>query len=326
MEAAKERIRLVEANGSTLLDLSNLGLTQYPKLPLNINTLILNDNKFTTLPELTTQLTDLYIDNNELSEIDELPINLELLSCVNNKITKIENIPDSLKLLDCRYNLLINEPAVPKMCKSFIRPIKLTKPQETATPETATTEILDVPEGAENSLTDEEIKDGNALVDFHDELKHERYYLKSTYDSLKTPKLNPQTRQLIKETKAYIARVKKTLKNTKTIVKTAPKPSTSTAVKPVSSISKPNETMLVAPESENSISMEEIKDGDTLVDFQDESKHQRYYLKSTFDRLPTPKLNPQTRAPITNTKVYIAKVNTSLKKGGKRAVSRKKRI
>lgn len=67
--------------------------------------------------------------------------------------------------------------------------------------------------------------------------------------------------------------------------------------------------------SENSISLNDIETGDHLVDFDGEASHQRYYLKSTYDKLmKTSGKNPQTRNPIRNAKNYTAKI----KKGGRR--------
>jgi hypothetical protein len=59
--------------------------------------------------------------------------------------------------------------------------------------------------------------------------------------------------------------------------------------------------------------MEEIKDGEAMVDFQDEFENGRYYKESTFPKLN--RKNPFTRKAIAKYSKYTAKVAD---KGGKR--------
>jgi len=259
MEQANERIRLAVKNGSTILDLSDLGLHNSPKIPDNIEILNLSDNNISDLPILPSKLTDLYIDNNQITDVGTLPENLILLSCVDNDITGFSDLPSKLEVLDCRNNYLKGEPEIPKGCKLFIFPSKyhekpvhndvvkpkhenvkvvvnepvndnnsnLVKKASTAkkiTPVVSTEKPkqeekhnnstkfteLEVPEGSENIISYNDIKDGSHLVDFEDESKHQRYYLKSTYDSLmKKDKLNPFTKNPIKNAKNYTAKIKK---------------------------------------------------------------------------------------------------------------------
>jgi len=310
MEEAKKRINTAETEAMKILDLSDLNLDICPEIPEQITFLILNNNNLTKLPALPENLSDLYVDNNRLTEITDLPEQLELLSCVNNNLSRFEDLPDTLQILDCRNNYFKSEPDVPKHCKLFIHPSKVftTKPNpESNFPE------LEVPEGSENSITTNSITDGDHLVDFQDESEKERYYLKTTYDSLKgNPKINPHTRNPITNAKNYTAKITK---------QTQVKPVSHIPIKPVvqspaQPVSAPRFPLLEVPEgSENSISLNDIEDGAHLVDFEGEATHQRYYLKSTYDKLmKTTGKNPQTRNPIRNAKNYTAKI----KKGGRR--------
>jgi hypothetical protein len=193
-------------------------------------------------------LTDLYIDNNQIADVGTLPENLVLLSCVDNVISSFSELPSTLEVLDCRNNYFKKEPEIPKNCKLFIHPSKyhektvesvvskpalvndnqgenLVKKASTAEkvetekkrqniskpkPVTSSFPVLEVPEGTENSISYNEVKDGTHLVNFEDESKHQRYYVKSTYDSImKRDKLNPFTKNPIKNAKNYTAKIKK---------------------------------------------------------------------------------------------------------------------
>jgi hypothetical protein len=143
-----------------------------------------------------------------------LPLQLEVLSCVNNRITELENLPDTLNLLDCRYNFIKVAPTVPKHCQLFSSPtLDVSKYADLYTAPAIevnnSLEFLNVPTGAEDIITYDEIKSGDKLADFEGEAQHDRYYLKSTFNSLPTPKINPETRKAIKKVKIYTARLKK---------------------------------------------------------------------------------------------------------------------
>lgn len=67
---------------------------------------------------------------------------------------------------------------------------------------------LEVPEGAENTITREKIENGNNLVDFEDELGFKRYYLESTYDDImRMRKQNPYTRKPIVNARYHTAKI-----------------------------------------------------------------------------------------------------------------------
>ncbi len=63
-----------------------------------------------------------------------------------------------------------------------------------------------IPAGSSNVISYENIKEGNAMVNFHNEFKQERYYKKNTYDKLKE-KTNPYTRKPIEEITQYKAHI-----------------------------------------------------------------------------------------------------------------------
>lgn len=312
MEEAKKRIKMAEDEAMKILDLSDLGLTVCPEIPEQITFLILNNNKLTTLPALPENLSDLYLDNNRLSEIKDLPEQLELLSCVNNNLSRFDDLPDTLQILDCRNNYFQSEPNVPKHCKLFIHPSKVYAAKPNPIPinpaPSGKFPVLKVKSGSENTIMEDEIKSGDHLVDFQGESQKERYYLKSTYDSLKgNPKSNPYTRKPIINAKNYTAKIIKP----KQPVAAVPAVKAAAAVP----VSASNPELEVPAGSENSISLNDIKAGDHLVDFEGEAAHQRYYLKSTYDNLMrTSGKNPSTRNPIRNAKNYTAKI----KKGGQR--------
>jgi len=58
-----------------------------------------------------------------------------------------------------------------------------------------------------NAITYNSIINGEKMVNFHDEFKHNRFYKKSSFNSLKIPKKNPFTSKEIQEAVEYEARV-----------------------------------------------------------------------------------------------------------------------
>lgn len=69
---------------------------------------------------------------------------------------------------------------------------------------TAIVETRVVPPGAKNTITEENIQDGNLMVNFAGESEYGRFYKKSTYNSL-NPKIHPYTRQPITHARTYRA-------------------------------------------------------------------------------------------------------------------------
>lgn len=74
---------------------------------------------------------------------------------------------------------------------------------------------LEIPEGTENAISFEIIKDGDRIVDFDNESSFNRYYLESTYNELiRRKQPNPHTRKAIKEESYHTARIKKPVAST----------------------------------------------------------------------------------------------------------------
>jgi ankyrin repeat protein len=66
---------------------------------------------------------------------------------------------------------------------------------------------LNVPKNAENAVMLSEIKNGNSMINFHDESKQGRYYTEKTFKGLRGK--NPFTREKISRVKKYTAKIKK---------------------------------------------------------------------------------------------------------------------
>jgi Leucine-rich repeat (LRR) protein len=97
-----------EYNTTTILDLSNQGLTELPDLSMYINLKILycKFNNFTTLDNLPINLEYLVCSHNKLTSLDFLPPTLKKLDCRFNYITELDNLPSTLEELDCSFNKL----------------------------------------------------------------------------------------------------------------------------------------------------------------------------------------------------------------------------
>lgn len=227
MEQAIERIKLAEKNGSTILDLSDLGLYDTPKIPNNIEILILNDNNLSELPILPVKLTDLYVDNNQIADVGTLPEGLVLFSCVDNEISSFSELPNSLEILDCRNNYFKSKPEVPKKCKLFIIPSKYheepiktiepvkpsdpVKPSEPVKPVTSLGAVRNVPEGERDGLNEEEIKEGDKMIDLP-QVDVPVHGKRTSYDFGPYFKNDGTARKWISERKTH-PMTRKTLKN-----------------------------------------------------------------------------------------------------------------
>ena len=105
MDIALQRIQRYDPKKDTILDLSQLGLTQLPKLPDLVFNLDCSHNELTDLGSLPSTLKDLNCMYNKLSQIKNLPHYLDILDCSNNELTKLE-LPFGLKRLYCYHNKL----------------------------------------------------------------------------------------------------------------------------------------------------------------------------------------------------------------------------
>jgi Leucine-rich repeat (LRR) protein len=90
-------------DSSALLDLSQLGLTELPKIPSNCQRLDCDVNKLTVLPELPN-CRELHCSNNRLIVLPELP-NCWMLYCQGNLLTVLPELPNC-RILLCHGNLL----------------------------------------------------------------------------------------------------------------------------------------------------------------------------------------------------------------------------
>lgn len=87
------------------LDLTRLGLTEIPELPINIQRIWLQDNKIKNIYMLPPQLTFLNLSSNELEFIDtDLPETLTYLLVQRNKLQCLPYLPDSLEIINMSYN------------------------------------------------------------------------------------------------------------------------------------------------------------------------------------------------------------------------------
>jgi len=106
MEDARKRVRNWT---SGLLDLSWLGLTELPELPVRLQDLYCQGNLLTRLPDiLPASLTTLCCNNNQLTRLpDTLPTGLTELDCSHNRLTRLpDTLPAGLTLLCCSNNQL----------------------------------------------------------------------------------------------------------------------------------------------------------------------------------------------------------------------------
>jgi len=114
LDVLKYRLRECRKSKFTYLDLSHLGITEFPKLKKwkyydelkNLKFLFLNNNKLTICDEALkkfTKLEVLDISTNQIKEITFFPKSLIEFVCHNNNLKRIPS-HDNLKKLDCSSN------------------------------------------------------------------------------------------------------------------------------------------------------------------------------------------------------------------------------
>ena len=226
-----------------ILILSDNNLSELPLLPSKLTDLYIDNNQITDVGTLPENLVLLSCVDNDISSFSELPSTLEVLDCRNNYFKSEPEIPKNCKLfiLPSKYHkeekdeakLVKNKPESENenkeensnLVKKASSATKVETEQKTpnfpkplsavSKPKTSTYPELEVPEETENAITYNDVEDGSHLVDFEGESKHQRYYLKSTYDSLmKKDKRNPFTKNPIKNARNYTAKIKKGGKRT----------------------------------------------------------------------------------------------------------------
>lgn len=97
---AATRLRDAIANAETELDLSDLGLTDLPRLPGHVEELFVNFNRLTRLPQLPPGLTALNCGHNpDLRALPALPGSLRQLLCIGTGLTELPGLPPALATL-----------------------------------------------------------------------------------------------------------------------------------------------------------------------------------------------------------------------------------
>jgi Leucine-rich repeat (LRR) protein len=125
-------------NPLEILNLSELGLTELPKIPSDCQKLWCFRNKLTVLPELPN-CRQLYCGRNQLTILPELP-NCQILNCFGSQTTVLPKLPncrelycgsnkltvlpklDHCQILDCHNNQLTVLPELPncqRLCCSY---------------------------------------------------------------------------------------------------------------------------------------------------------------------------------------------------------------
>ena len=109
-----QRIKKWLKDTTQTLDISDLGLTEWPKQLVGkehlIKTLNCHNNKLTSLPKDITKLKTLYCGDNKLTSFPNNLTNLKTLCCFNNKLTSLPNDLTKIEILSCWNNKLKSLP------------------------------------------------------------------------------------------------------------------------------------------------------------------------------------------------------------------------
>ena len=223
--------------GLDQLNCTDNQLTVLPELPARLTQLWCFNNKLTTLPELPAGLTELRCYDNQLTMLPDLPAGLTKLDCRNNPFPpalqaildryefdegqlsyKEEHMPDLIRDVNA-YNAeqraRVPVPPAPRAAARAAARDAARAVQAPAlaprvqTPRAPPSRFLYIPRGKQNTIMYNDIKDGNNMVTWSQNvfLEEPRYYKKSTYNSLPDPKLDPQTRAPIQNPMFYKARL-----------------------------------------------------------------------------------------------------------------------
>lgn len=113
MDEVVERIRQMQEQGSTILEIDSLDLETLPALPANVTHLNCSFNRLTKLPQLPDGLRELICFDNQLQELPTLPSGLKELICFNNQLQQLPVLPNGLEKLYCFSNQLRTLPRLP---------------------------------------------------------------------------------------------------------------------------------------------------------------------------------------------------------------------
>jgi uncharacterized repeat protein (TIGR01451 family) len=107
-----DSLKTLDCGNSILVPLFN-SLTNLPRLPKMLDTLICGENQLGSLPQLPFNLKFLSCYSNQISSLPSLPSSIKYINCTDNLIANIPLLPDSLRFFACRFNSLTNLPNLP---------------------------------------------------------------------------------------------------------------------------------------------------------------------------------------------------------------------
>ena len=164
--------------------------------------------RLTTLPTLPASLRELYCSRNPLlTTLPELPATLETLHCSRNPLlTTLPELPATLDYLDCHNNpLLATLPIIPPTLQDLycvncpLLPIQSSNIDEwrefQGVPDTEPTETRVLSTESQDAIMYCDIVSGDVCVDFDEESKYGRYYLRTSFEMLQNK--HPLTRKII---------------------------------------------------------------------------------------------------------------------------------
>src|SRR3990172_689323 len=88
----------------TYLDLTDNDLRKISNLPQNLDTLLLQDNKFKQLDEIPDSVTKFNISNNELKKLPKMGSKIDSVNACDNLLESIDGLPDSVVGLNISNN------------------------------------------------------------------------------------------------------------------------------------------------------------------------------------------------------------------------------
>ena len=104
-----------------ILILKNMGLKFLPKMPLNLDSLLINNNPISTIDNIPENILDLNINNTKIENIDKLEKfkKLSNISAENTQIREINKLPDNLHSLYISYNEKLEKINIDKFNDEF---------------------------------------------------------------------------------------------------------------------------------------------------------------------------------------------------------------
>jgi Leucine-rich repeat (LRR) protein len=110
-ERLEKRLEDYQFEGTRFLDLSNIGITNIPYLPNDLEELYCGNNKLKYIPPLPLTLKRLVCSGNKnLKSLPPLPPSLEVLKCHNCSLEKLPSLPSTLLELEASNNKLKSLP------------------------------------------------------------------------------------------------------------------------------------------------------------------------------------------------------------------------